>query len=109
MGAPDVDMLFHFMRRGGELRTFDYRAQLRNVEAPTLIIAGAADPVSPPECALELVDSLPAGSTRLIKAERCGHPVFADNAAAELDAIRWFVTGGAASLRSAASASGSPG
>jgi 3-oxoadipate enol-lactonase/4-carboxymuconolactone decarboxylase len=44
------------------IATMDQRPELARVQAPTLVIAGALDPVTPPEMALELVTGIPGAS-----------------------------------------------
>lgn len=41
------------------LSTFDIRDRLSEIQAPTLVVAGRADPATPPERARELVDGIP--------------------------------------------------
>jgi 3-oxoadipate enol-lactonase len=44
------------------LRDFDLRGKLRAVEAPTLAVAGAEDPTSPPEQVEALAEEIPNAS-----------------------------------------------
>ncbi|RLK58239.1 3-oxoadipate enol-lactonase/4-carboxymuconolactone decarboxylase [Actinokineospora cianjurensis] len=44
------------------LSTYDIRDRLAEIQAPTLVIAGRADPATPPALARELVDGIPDAS-----------------------------------------------
>ncbi|WP_439656768.1 3-oxoadipate enol-lactonase [Lentzea sp. HUAS TT2] len=57
--------------------TFDVRSELSAVTVPTLVLAGADDPATPPELVREIADGIPsarfeivAGSAHLFTAER---------------------------------------
>jgi 3-oxoadipate enol-lactonase / 4-carboxymuconolactone decarboxylase len=53
------------------LATFDLRAELPRITAPTLVIAGREDPVIPPDRARELADGIPGAS--LTEVARASH------------------------------------
>jgi len=72
----NMDVTTHFIE--GEQRTMDLRAGLTRIVCPTLVIAGALDPVCPPACAREIADAIDPKHVRLEVFERCGHGVFRD-------------------------------
>ena len=56
------EVMTHFF--AGEARTMDLRAGLVAATCPVLVLGGELDPVMPPEMVREMVDALPASSTR---------------------------------------------
>jgi proline iminopeptidase len=73
--------------------TFDLRAQLAGITAPTLVLAGEHDPVAPPSAARELADGLPNATLSVIPQsghftawESDGHAPFAQAVSAFLSA-----------------------
>jgi pimeloyl-ACP methyl ester carboxylesterase len=71
-------MLAHFYGRGGEGHRFDFRPRLTNISCPTLVLAGALDPVSTMADAEDMVASLPAQHVRFKRFAGCGHGVHRD-------------------------------
>jgi proline-specific peptidase len=69
-------VMFDFV--AGEQRTMDFREALANVKCPTLVVAGALDPITPVVCAQEIIESLPEGVGRLEVFENCGHGAHRD-------------------------------
>jgi proline iminopeptidase len=79
----------HFSLPGGEIRTMDFRAALRKVPCPVLVLGGEDDPITPPALAREIVASLPNAELRLF--DNCGHGAFRDDPARALPVIRAFI------------------
>ena len=75
----------------GEGRTFDLRADLRNVRCPTLLIAGRDDPLAPPAAMIEIAESLSDGIARLEVVEGAGHRVCRDAPEAFFSLVRPFL------------------
>lgn len=71
-----LDMMRHFST--GEIKTMDAVAALAKVHCPTLILAGAYDPVTPVVCAQQIADSLPKGVAKLEVFADAGHGVHRD-------------------------------
>jgi proline iminopeptidase len=80
-GAPD-----------GELHHMDFRAALRNVLCPTLVLSGGpGDVITPPEGAQEIVDALPQDLVRFECLAHCRHGVFRDDPERTDRIIRSFI------------------
>jgi proline iminopeptidase len=71
-----LEVMFHFIH--GEQRTMDFRPDLAKVRCPTLILAGALDPITPLSSAREIADALPPGLADLQVFEAAGHGVHRD-------------------------------
>jgi proline iminopeptidase len=79
----------HFV--GGEMQSFDLRADAAKVACPTLILSGAHDPITTALDAEELAAALPADKARLVRFPEAGHDIFADAPAEALAAVRAFL------------------
>jgi proline iminopeptidase len=66
----------HFI--GGEWHTFDFSLALKRVRCPTLVLAGAHDPVLPFESSEEMVSSLPRELVRFERFPDCGHEILSE-------------------------------
>jgi proline iminopeptidase len=73
----------------GTMREFDLRPELKNISAPTLIIAGRHDWICAPEFSEEMHALIPNSDLRIL--EDSSHAVGADEPVALLDAIVGFV------------------
>ncbi len=73
----------------GFLQTYDIRAQLPKITAPTLVIAGRYDWICPPEFSEEIAHLIPRSDLRIF--ERSGHSIRIDEPEAMLDAISGFL------------------
>jgi pimeloyl-ACP methyl ester carboxylesterase len=73
----------------GGLGRWDYWAELRAIQCPTLVVRGAESPVLPRAVAERMVRELRQG--RLVEVERSGHAVQEDNAPALIAAVREFL------------------
>ena len=85
------DMLTHFFKPGGEGHRFDFLPDLGTVRCPTLVLAGALDPVTPAASAEDLAAALPADRVRHELFEGCGHGVELDNPERAFAIIRDFI------------------
>lgn len=81
----------HFSLPGREIQTMDFRAALNKILCPTLILAGAEDPITPPHLAEEMLTCIKAGLGTLRLFENCGHGAFRDDPLSVLLTIREFV------------------
>jgi proline iminopeptidase len=61
-----------------EMPDMDMRADLGQVACPTLVLAGAMDPVTPVKCSEEIAHAI-GENARLEIFEGCGHGVYRDN------------------------------
>jgi pimeloyl-ACP methyl ester carboxylesterase len=84
---------FYFAERAP---LYDVRASLDGVNAPTLVIVGADDWLTPPSASRSLAAALPRAS--LVEVPRAGHFPFLEQPAACLSAIRQFVAEAATEL-----------
>jgi proline iminopeptidase len=66
-----VDVAQHFI--SGEWHTFDFSDALERIQCPTLVLAGAHDPVLPFEGSQELVSRLRPELVRFERFPDCGH------------------------------------
>ena len=74
---------------GGFLRSFDLRAELARITAPTLILAGRHDWICPPEFSEEIARLIPGSDLRIF--EESSHSIRADEPEAMRDAIAGFL------------------
>ncbi|MFD9790948.1 alpha/beta fold hydrolase [Streptomyces sp. NPDC059070] len=68
------------------LAAYDLRTELKKIAAPTLVVAGRADPVTPPAHARELADAVPGSS--LVEIAGASHLAPVERPGAVLDALR---------------------
>jgi proline-specific peptidase len=81
----------HFSLPGCEIRRMDFRPVLNKILCPTLILAGAEDPITPPHLAQEMLTCIKASLATLRVFEDCGHGAFRDRPETVLSAVRDFV------------------
>jgi pimeloyl-ACP methyl ester carboxylesterase len=86
-------VLAHFFRPDGEGHAFDFRPQLSAVAAPTLVLAGALDPVTTMADAEDLIAALPPANVRCERFADAGHGVSHDRPERYLEILRDFITG----------------
>lgn len=84
-------MLAHFFRDDGEGHRFDFRKRLKDVTCPTLVLAGALDPVTTIEDAEDIVAGLPPNQTHFERFAECGHGVSRDDPNRYVDVMKAFV------------------
>ena len=70
---------------------FDYRAALKKIPCPVLVMSGTEDPITPPEFSDEIVSNLAPDQTTYVKLENCGHGVVGDKPKKALAALRAFI------------------
>ena len=81
----------HFSLPGREIRRMDFRAALAQILCPTLILAGAEDPITPPHLAREILTSIKDGIGELRVYGGCGHGAFRDQPDEVLADLRRFI------------------
>lgn len=70
---------------------YDLRDELGRIGAPTLVLVGEDDPMTPVEAADEIVAALPPGVGRLERFADCGHGTYRDQPERTEAAIRAFL------------------
>jgi proline iminopeptidase len=83
------DVARHFVR--GEWHTFDFTHALSRIRCPTLVLAGAYDPVLPIEGAEELVACMQPGLATLERFEDCGHNLLCEQPERAIATIAAFL------------------
>ncbi|MEU4443328.1 3-oxoadipate enol-lactonase [Actinosynnema sp. NPDC050801] len=68
------------------LAVLDLRSVLPAIEAPTAVIAGAADEATPPDCGRFVADSIPGASFHLVQAAHLANVEAADEVTAIMEA-----------------------
>lgn len=84
IAGDDADFLI-----GGDITPLDFRAQLRNLRMPTLILAGRFDRVSLPRFTTQFRKYAPRA--RFVMFERAGHCPFAEDSVATFRELRSFL------------------
>lgn len=84
-------MLAHFFRSDGEGHRFDFRPLLATLTQPTLVLAGARDPVTTIADAEDLVAALPAEHVHFERFPECGHGVSRDGPERYFAILREFI------------------
>jgi len=72
-----LDVAQHFIL--GEMRRMNALPTLAGVCCPTLLLAGAHDPITPVECSKEIASALPDSLVELSLLEDAGHGVHRDS------------------------------
>lgn len=85
IGGEDADFLI-----GGDIAKLDFRAQLKNLKMPTLIIMGRYDRVSLPSYALQFKRYAP--QAKCVMFEKSGHFPFIEENAEALRVLRDFLS-----------------
>lgn len=83
------EVMDHFIM--GEMRTMDARDGLNAIQCPTLVLAGAHDPITPVACAEEIAESMAPGLAELAIFDSCGHGVHRDDPAAAETVLRRYL------------------
>lgn len=81
----------HFNQVFTDGSSFDLRDDLSHITAPTLVLAGADDPMTPVSASEEIVSLLPEGVGRLEVFDDCGHGTFRDQPDATETILREFL------------------
>ena len=79
-----------FFRPDGECHSFDMHAALANIQCPTLILGGEADPITPIEAQADIAAAIAPRWVRFARFAGAGHGPFRDDPAA-YDVIRDFI------------------
>lgn len=80
-----------FNRVDGEGRSFDFLANLGRIPCPTLVLAGALDPMLPVECQRDIAAALRSDVVQYREFAHCGHGVVPDAPDEAMAAIRAFI------------------
>ena len=86
-----TEVLFHFVQ--GEQRGMDLLTGLAAVHCPTLILAGASDPITPVACSEAILGALPEGVAELVVFEDAGHGAYRDHPDRAEAVLRRFLAG----------------
>lgn len=86
----EVAVAFHTL--GGIWHTMDHLEQLDQIVCPTLVLAGAEDPVTPIEDSDDIVAHLDPAITRFERFDDAGHGVWHDNPERAFAVLREFIT-----------------
>jgi pimeloyl-ACP methyl ester carboxylesterase len=98
-GRWDQDIFDWYARPvDGEFHTADFSQRLVDVTAPTVIIAGALDPITPPEAAQSLHNAFAPGIARLEVLDGASHTLYLDAERAFFDLLRSVVQEAAAEV-----------
>jgi proline iminopeptidase len=90
-----TEVLFHFVK--GEQRTMDLSAGLASIACPTLVMAGALDPITPLCCSRAIAGALRPGIGELVVFEDAGHGVHRDQPERAEAVLRRFLGEGVGS------------
>lgn len=85
----NIDVIAHFQESGGML--FDYRSQVNKIRCPTLVMAGALDPMVTIDTARELAEALPRATTQFVEFPNAGHMLALENPAEVISQITTFI------------------
>ncbi len=88
-GIMNPEALNRAFAPGGFLRSYDLRPELKNITAPTLIIAGRHDWICAPEFSEEIHRLIPGSDLRIF--EESSHSVRVDEPEKLIDAIAGFI------------------
>lgn len=81
-----------FNRPGGEARTLDLLAGLKNIRCPTLVLGGRQDPMTPIEAQRDIAAALDPALLTYREFDDCGHAVIPDVPRQALALMREFIT-----------------
>jgi proline iminopeptidase len=87
--ARNIEVMAHFQQSGEML--FDYRNQLSKIRCPTLVMAGALDPIVTIDTARELAQALPAKTTQFREFPDAGHMLALEKPAEVISHITMFI------------------
>lgn len=93
----NLELLVDFT--GGEHVGMDLRDDVASFAAPTLVLAGSEDPMTPPCCSEEIAELLPGDLGRLEIVEGAGHGTFRDRPEETEAILREFLASEAVSAR----------
>lgn len=84
------DVARHFFL--GEMRTMDLREDLSRLKCPTLVMAGAHDPITPLACSEEIAAYVPSSLVELQVFAGAGHGVHRDDPQGTEASMRAFLS-----------------
>ena len=76
---------------GGEGRDFDFLAELGRIQCPTLVLAGALNPMLPVKCQRDIAAALLSEIEHYREFTQCGHGVVPDAPDVVMAALREFI------------------
>jgi pimeloyl-ACP methyl ester carboxylesterase len=82
---------FHWAAQDGERNRVDFRADLRRVQCPTLVLGGDSDPITPLRRSEVIAESLPPHLVRFERFANAGHGVHNDDPQRAFAIIREFI------------------
>ena len=85
------DVFRHFSLPGCEIHDMDFRARLKDIRCPVLVLSGREDPITPPHLSEEILASLQPGIGQMRCYENCGHGAFRDDPETVYDDIGRFL------------------
>ncbi|CAB3760040.1 alpha/beta fold hydrolase [Paraburkholderia solisilvae] len=85
--TPDIDMMRHFMHTIAP--SYDLRAELNRIAAPTLAIAGRHDWVCPPRASRAIARGIPGA--RFVEFDHAGHLMFSEEPEQFLEVVSGFL------------------
>jgi pimeloyl-ACP methyl ester carboxylesterase len=88
------DVALRFNGPRNEHGRMDFRAELRHVRCPVLVMAGERDPITPIVFSETIVASLPPHLARFERFAGCGHGVFSDDPERFFAVLREFIMTG---------------
>jgi proline iminopeptidase len=94
-GIIKNDVALHFNGPGNEHGRMDFRAALRDVRCPVLVLAGELDPVTPVPFSETIAACLPPHLVRFERFAGCGHGVVPDDPERVFAVLRAFIENGA--------------
>jgi pimeloyl-ACP methyl ester carboxylesterase len=77
--------------RRGERETMNFLPELNRIKCPTLVMVGEDDPMTPVQCAEEIVAALPPELVRFERFAGAGHGIVADQPKRFFEVIRSFI------------------
>ena len=88
----DLALKFHGM--GGIWQRLDHLEEMRRITCPTLVLAGAQDPVTPIEDSEDMVRHLDPSIVTYVPFDNAGHGVWHDDPVRAFAVMRNFITAG---------------
>jgi proline iminopeptidase len=85
----NLELLFFIFNN--EFKTMNFLPALARVQCPTLVLAGAEDPITPMEDAEDIVAALPSKLVRFERFPGSGHGVYRDHPTQGFQKIREFI------------------
>jgi pimeloyl-ACP methyl ester carboxylesterase len=87
----NLEVLFRFIAPGQEQMRMDFRAELKRIRCPVLVLAGDQDPITPMAFSEIIAECLPHHLVRLERFASCGHHVHVDDPRRAFKIMREFI------------------